>query len=117
LAQKDIDDSPGPEIEKSDCRLSLPAHGKLQTLRQLEEAGAAAAVLPSLFEEQIEHEESQIHSLYEFQAESFAESLSYFPEIGDYPTGTDEYLKQIEIAKRVVSIPIISGRNGTSDGG
>lgn len=56
-----------------------PLTGQLDSLRQLEETGIAAVVLPSLFEEQIEHDELQLHRLMEFQAESYAESLSFFP--------------------------------------
>ena len=94
-----------------------PLTGQLDTLRQLEDAGASAAVLPSLFEEQIEHEEQEISRLYEFQAESFAESLTHFPELEDYNTGPSEYLRLVEDAKQAVSMPIIGSLNGASDGG
>ena len=67
--------------------------GKLDTLRRLEDAGAAAAVMPSLFEEQIEHDEMAIDRFYEHGAESFPEALSYFPELNDYNTGPDAYLR------------------------
>jgi dihydroorotate dehydrogenase (fumarate) len=91
--------------------------GKLDTLRRLEDAGAAAAVMPSLFEEQIEHDELAINRLYEYGAESFPEALSYFPEMDDYNTGPDAYLRHIEEAKRSLSIPVIGSLNGTSKGG
>lgn len=94
-----------------------PLTGQLDTLRQLEDVGASAAVLPSLFEEQIEHEEQEITRLYEFQADSFAESLSHFPELEDYKTGPTEYLRLVENAKKAVSIPIIGSLNGASEGG
>jgi dihydroorotate dehydrogenase (fumarate) len=94
-----------------------PLTGDLTTLRQLEDAGASAAVLPSLFEEQIEHDEQEIARLYEFQAESFAESLSYFPEFEDYNTGPGAYLRRVEESKQAVSIPIIGSLNGASTGG
>jgi dihydroorotate dehydrogenase (fumarate) len=94
-----------------------PLTGDLVSLRQLEEAGAAAAVLPSLFEEQIEHDEVQVARLYEYQAESFGESLSYFPEMQDYNTGPSTYLDLIETAKQIVSMPVIASLNGTSEGG
>jgi dihydroorotate dehydrogenase (fumarate) len=86
-------------------------------LRRLEEAGAAVAVLPSLFEEQIEHEGREIARLYEYQTESFAESLTYFPELEDYNTGPRDYLRHVEAAKQAVSIPVIGSLNGSSRGG
>jgi len=96
---------------------ACPLTGDLDSLRQLAAAGAAAVVLPSLFEEQIEHDELAIHQLYEFQTESFAESLDYFPQLDDYNTGPDSYLKQIRAAKQAVDIPVIGSLNGESSGG
>ena len=72
-----------------------PLTGDVESLCRLEEAGASAAVLPSLFEEQIEHEEIEIARLYEFQTESFAESLTHFPELEDYNTGPRDYLRKV----------------------
>jgi len=94
-----------------------PLTRNLDTLRRLEDAGAAVAVLPSLFEEQIRHEEEELQRLFEYQAESYAESLSYFPEFENYNTGPNEYLRYVEAAKRAVSIPIIGSLNGCSEGG
>jgi dihydroorotate dehydrogenase (fumarate) len=94
-----------------------PLTRHLDTLRRLEEAGASVAVLPSLFEEQIRHEEEELERLYEYQADSYAESLSYFPQFEDYNTGPNEYLKYVETAKHAVSIPIIGSLNGSSLGG
>ena len=96
---------------------SSPLTGDLATLRQLEDAGAAAAVLPSLFEEQIVHDELEIARLYEFQSESFAESLTHFPELEDDYPGPSQYLRRVEDAKRALSIPIIGSLNGSSEGG
>jgi dihydroorotate dehydrogenase (fumarate) len=96
---------------------SSPLTGDLESLRELEQAGIAAAVLPSLFEEQISHDEQRIHSVYESHADSSAESLSFFPEIRDYNVGPREYLKLLENAKRSVSIPVIGSLNGCSPGG
>ena len=96
---------------------ACPLTGDLEKLRRLEEAGAAAAVLPSLFEEQIEHEQLEIHSLYESQSGAFAESLSYFPEMEDYNTGPHEYLDLIRAAKQNVRIPILASLNGATPGG
>lgn len=94
-----------------------PLTGNLDTLRRLEEAGAAVVVLPSLFEEQIEHEEQELVGLFESHAESFAESLTHFPALKEYRTGPGEYLDRVEAAKRVLSIPVIGSLNGASSGG
>ena len=90
---------------------------KLENLKRFEDAGAAAIVLPSLFEEQIEHDELAVHRFYERGAESFAEALSYFPELEDYRTGPETYLRLIEQAKESLQVPIIGSLNGTSTGG
>lgn len=94
-----------------------PLTGDLDSLRQLEQAGISAAVLPSLFEEQITREQSEIHALYEHQSFSFAESLSYFPELKDYNVGPREYLRLLQAAKTAVQIPILGSLNGCSPGG
>ncbi len=94
-----------------------PLTGDLDNLKRLEEAGASLAVLPSLFEEQIEHEELELARLYDYQAESFAESLSHFPEYQNFRTGPSEYLDHLAAAKQAVDIPIIGSLNGSSNGG
>lgn len=91
--------------------------GKLDMLRQLEDAGAAIAVLPSLFEEQIEHEEVEMSRLYDYYSNSFAESLTHFPELHDQSSGPADYLDHLEAAKRAVSIPVVGSLNGSSEGG
>jgi dihydroorotate dehydrogenase (fumarate) len=96
---------------------ACPLCGDADTLRRLEEAGAAAAVLPSLFEEQLEHDEQEVNKLYENHTESFAEALSHFPELHSYNTGTKDYLELIEAAKKQVKMPIIGSLNGSSVGG
>ena len=107
----------GLELRNPLVVAACPLCGDADTLKRLEEAGAAAAVLPSLFEEQIEHDEQEVNRLYEYRSESFAESLSYFPEMNSYNTGTKEYLELLEAAKSKVSIPIIASLNGASVGG
>lgn len=94
-----------------------PLSERLDVLKRLEDAGAAAAVLPSLFQEQIEHDELEAHKLHAFGTESFAEALDYFPELDDYNTGPERYLELIDSAKKAVSIPIIASLNGSSKGG
>lgn len=96
---------------------ACPLGGKLDNLKSFEQAGAAAAVLPSLFEEQICHDEVETAKVYEFGADSFAEALTYFPEQEDYGLGPDEYLRHISACKRALSIPVIPSLNGSSRGG
>jgi dihydroorotate dehydrogenase (fumarate) len=96
---------------------ACPMADDLDRLRRLADAGVAAAVFPSLFEEQIEQEELEIHGLYELGVDSFAESLSYFPELADYNVGPERYLKRLEETKAAVDIPIIGSLNGTTSGG
>ena len=107
----------GLELKNPLVVSACPLTGQLDSLRLLEEAGAAAAVMPSLFEEQIEHDAMAINDFYEQGVESFPEALSYFPEMDDYNTGPAAYLQHIEEAKRTVSIPIIGSLNGISRGG
>jgi dihydroorotate dehydrogenase (fumarate) len=96
---------------------ACPLTAQVGQLRRLEEAGAAAAVLPSLFEEQIEHDVEEMIKVHEFGTDSFAEALTYFPEQQDYATGPDEYLETIAKAKKAVEIPIIASLNGSNKGG
>jgi dihydroorotate dehydrogenase (fumarate) len=96
---------------------ACPLTEQLDTLRRAVDAGAAAAVMPSLFEEQIEHDEMELARLQDYGAESFPEALSYFPELNDYNTGTSEYLRRLETAKSQLNIPIFGSLNGTSLGG
>ena len=94
-----------------------PYTGDLDKMAELEQAGAAAIVLPSLFEEQIEHETAEIDRLFTVHGESFNEATSFFPEIDDYNSGLDSYLELIERAKQRVDIPVIASLNGTNIGG
>lgn len=107
----------GMELKNPLLISACPLTQQVDSLRRLEEAGAAAAVLPSLFEEQIEHEEVAMSDVQDFGTESFAESLTYFPEPGDYRTGPQTYLESIAEAKKAVSIPLIASLNGSSTGG
>jgi len=94
-----------------------PMGQRIETLRRLEDAGAAAVVLPSLFEEQVEHEEMQIHGALEAGTYSFAEALTYLPEFEDYTTSSTAYLRHVEETKRELRIPVIASLNGISLGG
>jgi len=94
-----------------------PLSREIGTIRQLEDSGAAAIVMYSLFEEQIKIEAEALDHFLSHGTESFAEALSYFPEPTDYRRGPDEYLKHIQQAKEAVDIPIIGSLNGVSLGG
>ena len=108
----------GLELDHPVVPSSSPLTGELDSLRRLEEAGAPAVVLPSLFEEQIEHEEMEVARLLDFGAESFGEAtFGYFPELDDYATGPGTYLDLVTRAKSSLSIPVIGSLNGTSKGG
>jgi len=89
----------------------------LNNIRGMEDAGAAAVVLQSLFEEQITLESQDFEYYLAQGTYSFAESLTYFPDLNDYKLGPDEYLKHIRKAKEAVDIPIIGSLNGISTGG
>jgi dihydroorotate dehydrogenase (fumarate) len=94
-----------------------PLCESVDNLRRMEEAGIAAVVLPSLFEEQLEIESEAIDVNLSRGDESFGESLSYFPDLRSYNLGPDGYLELIHRAKSAISIPVIASLNGTSLGG
>ncbi len=94
-----------------------PLTANLDMLKRLEEAGAAAVVLPSLFEEQIEHDQIDLHALLEYGTDSFGEALTYFPELDVYNAGSEDYLEHLAAAKEALSIPVIASLNGVSTGG
>jgi dihydroorotate dehydrogenase (fumarate) len=107
----------GLELRSPLVASASPLTGTLASLRALEEAGAAAVVLPSLFEEQIEHEETTVHDMLEQGVNSFGEALTYFPEMDDYNTGPGSYLEHVAAAKATLSIPVIASINGATPGG
>jgi dihydroorotate dehydrogenase (fumarate) len=94
-----------------------PLSEKLDNIRHMEDAGAGAVVLYSLFEEQIRKEREAVTHYLLYGTESFAEALTYFPEPDEYHAGTEDYLNLIRQAKAAVDIPIIASLNGTSLGG
>jgi dihydroorotate dehydrogenase (fumarate) len=96
---------------------SSPMCGEVGNIRRLEDAGAAAVVLQSLFEEQIEQESDELDRYIEQAAEIGAESVSHFPEMGHRVMGPDTYLAHIVKCKQAVKIPVIASLNGTSTGG
>ncbi|HEY9819051.1 MAG TPA: dihydroorotate dehydrogenase-like protein [Candidatus Obscuribacterales bacterium] len=96
---------------------AAPLTEDIQHLRQMEDAGAAAVVLHSLFEEQLRSDRLELHHHLEYGTESFAEALTYFPEPDLFHVGTDIYLNHIRAAKDMVDIPIIASLNGSTLGG
>ncbi|MDH3309054.1 MAG: dihydroorotate dehydrogenase-like protein [Acidimicrobiia bacterium] len=108
----------GLELANPIVPSSSPLTRDIESLQRLEAAGAAAVVLPSLFEEQIEHEAMAVHSALDYGSEISAESIGgYFPEMDDYNTGAGDYLERLRMAKEVLSIPVIASLNGVSAGG
>jgi dihydroorotate dehydrogenase (fumarate) len=94
-----------------------PLAEELKNLRRMEDSGAAAIVLPSLFEEQINIESSELDQFLQQGTESFAESLTYFPDMTGYNLGPEGYCEHVRRAKAAVGIPIIASLNGSSIGG
>jgi dihydroorotate dehydrogenase (fumarate) len=94
-----------------------PLSEEIDNIKKMEDAGASAVVLYSLFEEQLLQDRAELARNLEQGTESFAEALSYFPKSDDYRLGPEEYLKHITKAKKAVRIPIIASLNGSSAGG
>lgn len=94
-----------------------PLSRSLDSMKRLEDSGASAIVMYSLFEEQIAHEAAELNHYLSYGTESFAESLTYFPESQEYNLGPDEYIELLHAAKEKLSIPVIGSLNGISVGG
>lgn len=96
---------------------SSPLTIDVSNIRRLEDHGAAAVVLPSIFEEQIEQEAAEVERFVTAGINSFAEALSYFPPATAYHAGPDRYLEVIRQAREAVDIPVIASLNGIADTG
>jgi len=94
-----------------------PLSDDLDVVRQIEDAGSAAIVLRSLFEEQIVREQMADLFYQDANNESFAEATSYFPSAEMFVLGPDEYLNHLRQVKEAVNIPVIASLNGTTSGG
>jgi dihydroorotate dehydrogenase (fumarate) len=94
-----------------------PLSRDLDGVRRLEDAGASAVVLYSLFEEQLRQEEVDLDYHLHAGTESFAESITFFPQASEFHTGPEGYLKHIRKCKASVKIPIIASLNGSTLGG
>lgn len=107
----------GLELENPIVPSAGPLSKDLDSLKQMEDAGAAAVVLYSLFEEQIEHEALEFYHHTTTTADSYAEATSYFVDSLEYKAGPEQYLEHIRKAKEALKIPVIASLNGKSVGG
>jgi dihydroorotate dehydrogenase (fumarate) len=107
----------GMELRTPLVPSASPLSEDLGTIKALEDAGAAAVVLPSLFEEQLRQDKLELHHHLTYGTESYAESLTYFPEPTEFHLGPEGYLEHIRKAKEAVRIPVIASLNGASIGG
>jgi len=107
----------GLELKNPLVASSSTLSKKLSNIKKMEDAGIAGVVLYSLFEEEITHETLALDYFLSRGTESFAEALTYFPDLSDYNTGPEKYLSLISQAKESVQIPIIASLNGISSGG
>lgn len=94
-----------------------PLSYSLDSMKRLEDAGASAVVMYSLFEEQIAHEAAELEHYLRYGSESYAEALTYFPETKEYNIGPDQYVELVRKAKEELDIPVIGSLNGISTGG
>jgi dihydroorotate dehydrogenase (fumarate) len=94
-----------------------PLSKSLDGIRRMEDSGASAIVMYSLFEEQISTESQLLDHYLSYGTESYSEALSYFPQMESYNVGPEEYLDLVRAAKHVTDIPIIGSLNGVSSGG
>jgi dihydroorotate dehydrogenase (fumarate) len=107
----------GLELKHPIVASSSPMSRSLDGIKRMEDSGASAVVLFSLFEEQIRYENESLDFLTEFGTESFPEALSYFPSVEDYRVGPDSYLNLIREATEAVDIPIVASLNGITETG
>lgn len=96
---------------------AAPLSEDIDNIKRMEDFGASAVVLHSLFEEQLREERLELYHHLEYGTQSFAEALTYFPEPEIFHVGSSEYLNHIRKAKEMVEIPIIASLNGTTLGG
>ena len=94
-----------------------PLSDDVDIVKQLEDAGAAAIVLRSLFEEQISREAEAIHDHWDSHDDAFAEAVTFFPSSDAFVLGPDEYLNHVQRVKQTVRIPVIGSLNGMTPGG
>lgn len=107
----------GLELQHPIMASASPLSGSLDGMKRLEDGGAAAIVMFSLFEEQIRHENDAFAWLMESGSHSNAESLSYFPNVNEHPAGPDSYLNLVRRAAESLQVPVIASLNCVSGDG
>lgn len=107
----------GMELKHPVVASAGPLSASLDGIKRLEDSGAAAVVMFSLFEEQIRRENEAFEYLTAVGTESFAESLSYFPQVEEYHVGPEQYLELIRRASESIDVPLIGSLNGVTDSG
>jgi dihydroorotate dehydrogenase (fumarate) len=107
----------GLELRNPIVASASPLTGSVDSMKRLEDAGIAAVVLPSVFEEQVEHEEMAAHNLMLYGSESSAEARGFFPEMQQYVSGVDQCLRLVADAKKALKVPVIASLNGYTPGG
>ena len=94
-----------------------PLSENIENVKRMEEAGIAAVVMYSLFEEQIIHESLELDHFLNQGTESFAEALTYFPNMGRYSLAPEKYIEKLQKTRLAVNIPVMGSLNGVSAGG
>lgn len=107
----------GLQLKNPVVASASPISKNLEGIRHLEDAGASAVVMYSLFEEQIVQESLALDHYLNRGTDTYAESLTYFPDLPHYNIGPEDYLELIHRAKQAVQIPVIASLNGVSTGG
>ena len=107
----------GLELKNPIVPSASPLSESVDSVKALEDAGASAVVVYSLFEEQIAHESGELDHYLTYGTESYAEATSFYPEPDEYKMGPVEYLDHIANLKKTCDIPIIGSLNGVSNGG
>jgi dihydroorotate dehydrogenase (fumarate) len=107
----------GLELKNPLVASASPLSKKVENAKKLEEAGVSAIVMYSLFEEQIIHESLELDHYLTRGTNSFAEAVTYLPDLGTYHMGPDRYLDHLSELKKAVAIPVIGSLNGVSRGG
>jgi dihydroorotate dehydrogenase (fumarate) len=106
----------GMELKNPLVASASPLSEKVETVQKLEEAGIAAVVMYSLFEEQIVHESLELDHYLDYGTESYAEALTYLPKFGRYSIGPQKYVDHLREIKKAVKVPVIGSLNGVSSG-
>jgi dihydroorotate dehydrogenase (fumarate) len=107
----------GLELASPIVASASPLNGEVASARAVEEAGAAAIVMPSLFEEEVLHEEVSLNRALEAGEEHYAEALDYFPSVPALADAGDRYLARVAELKAALTVPVIASLNATTSGG